>query len=82
MYPFVTPPTSQVDKLKNPEEVDTFKAKLRFRRAMARGEPGPEQDLEAALEDAWDKTGGFFAASFGHHEVIVTKKQRRSMCFV
>eukprot|EP00435_Cladocopium_sp_Y103_P033257 s542_g8.t1 len=44
----------KVDKLKNPEDVDIFKAKLRFRRAMARGEPGPEQDLEAALEDLRD----------------------------
>ena len=41
---------SKVNKLP-PEECHGFKAKLRFRRALARGEPGPERDLEQALED-------------------------------
>lgn len=35
------------------EDIDTFKAKLRFRRALARGEPGPERDLEGALDEPW-----------------------------
>lgn len=37
------------------EDIDTFKAKLRFRRALARGEPGPERDLEGALDEPWRK---------------------------
>lgn len=43
----------QVEKLQDPDEVNKFKAKLRFRRALAQGEPGPEHNLEAALTDAW-----------------------------
>lgn len=33
------------------EECQSFKAKLRFRRALAWGEPGPLRNLEGALED-------------------------------
>ncbi|CAJ1378690.1 unnamed protein product, partial [Effrenium voratum] len=33
------------------EDANKFEAKLRFRRALARGEPGPERDLGRALDD-------------------------------
>eukprot|EP00439_Symbiodinium_sp_Y106_P045721 s1679_g5.t2 len=33
------------------DEADTFKAKLRYRRALALGEPGPDHNLESSLDD-------------------------------
>ncbi|CAE7596860.1 NMRAL1 [Symbiodinium natans] len=64
------------------DEADVFKAKLRYRRALALGEPGPEQNLQGALEDLREAaqlmpTSAEIRSSLRYCKELLLKEQRK-----